>query len=367
MFRSAAAFLMLILLSSTALADKRVALLIGNGTYEKVPQLANPSRDAAAMERLLQAAGFDVVQVMTDLGAVGMRRALRDFSDRARDSDFAVIFYAGHGMEVNGTNYLIPVDAALERDIDVEDEAVSLDRVMQMLEQAKRLRLVILDACRDNPFLRSMTRTTSSRSIGRGLAKVEVLLSDTLVAFAAKAGSTAADGEGANSPYTTALVQHLTAPGVDLRLALGRVRDEVLRSTGGRQEPFVYGSLGGEEIALAKAQNGAGQGRFMVLRQASWNKLCIAYPLPEVLTVKAPKHGKIAFGESVAKVRHAISGSPRCVGVDMMGREVYYEPSAGGADLDEVSFEVLAATGKRWGYDCIIRIRSQRADCRRRR
>ena len=236
-----------------AQADKRVALVIGNGNYVEVGKLPNPTRDAAAVEALLRKAGFDVVEAGRDLGALRLRRLLRDFSAQVRDADIAVVFYAGHGIEVNGSNYLIPVDAALERDIDVEDEAVPLDRVIQILEPAKRLRLVILDACRDNPFVKSMKRTISSRAIGRGLAKVEILTSDTLIAFAAKAGSTAADGDGANSPYTGALVKHLTTPGLDLRLALGRVRDEVLKSTGNKQEPFVYGSLGGTEITLAAA------------------------------------------------------------------------------------------------------------------
>jgi Caspase domain len=240
-----------------ALAERRVALVIGNGDYSIVGKLANPTRDASAVEALLKAAGFDAVDVKRDLGRDAMRRALRDFSDRVRAADIAVLFFAGHGIEVNGTNYLIPVDAVLERDIDVEDETVSLDRVTQILEPAKRLRLVILDACRDNPFVRSMRRTVAGRSIGRGLGRVEVLTADTLIAFAAKAGSTAADGDGANSPYTTALVKHLTTSGLDLRLALGRVRDEVLKSTGNRQEPFVYGSLGGAEVTLAAQAAGA--------------------------------------------------------------------------------------------------------------
>jgi uncharacterized caspase-like protein len=241
---TAAAFLLL-LLPPLAYAEKRVALVVGNGAYTRVGMLPNPARDADAVGALLRAARFDFVEIKNDLGGVIMRRTLRDFSDRVRDADIAVVFYAGHGMEVNGTNYLIPVDAVLERDIDVEDEAVSLDRIIQILDQAKRLRLVILDACRDNPFLRSMKRTLAGRAIGRGLAKV--------VAFAAKAGMTAADGEGTNSPYTTALVKHLTTPGLDLRLALGRVRDEVLRNTANKQEPFLYGSLGGAEIPLVPA------------------------------------------------------------------------------------------------------------------
>ena len=236
-----------------AIAQKRVALVIGNGEYERAGKLSNPTRDADAMDALLQRAGFEVVEAKRNLSAIAMRRALRNFADRAHDADIAVVFYAGHGIEVNGVNYLVPVDAILERDIDVEDEAVPLDRVMQILEQVKRLRLVILDACRDNPFARTMKRTIPSRSIGRGLAEVRVLSADTLIAFAAKAGSTASDGTGTNSPYTAALVKHLTTSGLDIRIALGRVRDEVLKSTGNGQEPFVYGSLGGSEIALVAA------------------------------------------------------------------------------------------------------------------
>src|SRR5262249_26361727 len=132
-------------LPSVARAEKRVALIIGNGAYAKVGKLPNPTNDAAAMEVLLKGARFDSVQQLTNLGTAAMRRALRDFADAVRDADIAVVFYAGHGIEVNGVNYLIPVDAILERDIDVEDETVSLDCVDQVLEQAKRLRLIILD------------------------------------------------------------------------------------------------------------------------------------------------------------------------------------------------------------------------------
>lgn len=244
---------LLAMFSSPAKAERRVALVIGNGSYAKVPKLANPTNDAGAIEALFKAAGFNKVVRADNLGATQMRRALRDFSNEVQDADMAVVFYAGHGMEMNGTNYLIPVDAVLERDIDVADETVSLDRINQVLEQAKRLRLVILDACRDNPFVRSMRRTLAGRAIGRGLAPVEVATTDTLIAYAAKAGSTAMDGDGANSPYTAALVKHLATPGLDVRLALGRVRDEVLRTTSRRQEPFVYGSLGGTEVQLIAA------------------------------------------------------------------------------------------------------------------
>jgi len=234
-------------------AEKRVALIIGNSAYQHVTQLPNPANDAAVIAALLKHSGFDMVESHHDLKILQMKRTVRDFIDRARDADIAVVYYAGHGIEVDGTNYLIPVNAELARDIDVEDEAVSLDRIIRVLEPVKRLRLVILDACRDNPFTRSMKRTIASRSIGRGLAKIEVVTSDTLIAFAAKAGSTAADGDGKNSPFTIALLNHLATPGLDLRLSLGRVRDEVLNATKGRQEPFVYGSLGGSTVALVPA------------------------------------------------------------------------------------------------------------------
>ena len=239
--------------ASSASAQKRVALVIGNGTYTKVARLDNPKHDAAAMEAMFKAAAFTSVVRLDDLGVAAMKRALRDFSDTAQDADIAAVFYAGHGIEVAGVNYLIPIDAVLERDIDVQDEAVSLDRINQVLEPVKRLRLVILDACRDNPFARSMRRTMATRSVRSGYGEIDErsLPPNTLVAYAQRAGFTAEDGVGSsNSPYTTALIKHLPTPGLDIELALRRVRDEVLRATRNKQEPFKYGSLGGAEIAL---------------------------------------------------------------------------------------------------------------------
>lgn len=235
----------------SALAERRVALVIGNSGYKSVPRLANPENDSTAIGLLLRNAGFDAVEVRQNLDNTDMRRAMRDFSQSAADADIAVVFFAGHGIEVGGTNFLVPVDSTLKRDIDVEDEAVSLDRVLTLLEPARKLRLVILDACRDNPFLPAMARTLASRSVGRGLAKIDTPGSDTLIAYAAKAGSIAADGRGANSPFTLALLKHLTTPGLDVRLAFGRVRDEVLAATNRQQEPFVYGALGGATVTLA--------------------------------------------------------------------------------------------------------------------
>jgi uncharacterized caspase-like protein len=240
----------LMLVCQPALAEKRVALVLGNAAYQNVPPLANPVNDGAVISAKLRDAGFDVVDSRHDLSAIETRRALRDFADRARDADIAVVYYAGHGMEVDGTNYLIPVDAKLERDTDVYDEAFSLDRILLAVEPAKQLRLVILDACRDNPFTKNMKRTIASRSIGRGLAKIEPMSPNTLIAYSAKAGSTALDGDATNSPFTLALAKHLTTPGLDVRRAFGFVRDDVMKVTSNRQEPFVYGSLGGDDVPL---------------------------------------------------------------------------------------------------------------------
>jgi uncharacterized caspase-like protein len=242
-----------LLVCGPALAEKRVALVLGNSAYQNVAPLANPVNDSARIAATLKEAGFDVVDSRRDLSAIDTRRALRDFADRSRDADIAVVYYAGHGIEVDGGNYLIPVDAKLERDTDVYDEALSLDRILVAMEPAKKLRLVILDACRDNPFSRTMKRTVASRAIGQGLAKVEPTSPNVLIAYSAKAGSTAADGDGKNSPFTAALSQHLTKPGLDVRRAFGFVRDEVLKTTGNKQEPFVYGSLGGDDVPLVPA------------------------------------------------------------------------------------------------------------------
>jgi hypothetical protein len=247
------ALLLVPLLAGEARAQKRVALVIGNGAYDNVAQLLNPIKDAAAIADMFNEAGFDSVKMKRDLGNLEFKRALREFMDAAQDADTAVVYYAGHGIQIRDMNYMIPVDARLATEVDAEDEAVSLDRIVAALEPAKRLRLVILDACRDNPFAQTMKRRVAMRALSRGLARMEPTLGDTLIAYAAKAGSTAEDGDGANSPFAAALIKHLTVPGLDVRLAFGRVRDEVLKRTANKQEPFVYGSLGGEGISLVPA------------------------------------------------------------------------------------------------------------------
>lgn len=232
----------------------RVALVIGNGAYASVPKLPNPDSDARSVADSLRAAGFKTVHLDNDLGASAMREKLNAFSLEASQADWAVVYYAGHGIEVNGTNYLIPVDAKLKTDRSVQFEAVPLGSVLASVESARKLRLVILDACRDNPFLRDMAKTVASRSVGRGLARVEPESSATLVAYAAKAGQVASDGVAgqANSPFASALIRNMQKPGVEIRKFFGLVRDDVMAATGNSQEPFVYGSLGGDDYFLRK-------------------------------------------------------------------------------------------------------------------
>ena len=242
------------LFTTAAAAEKRVALVIGNSAYSHAAPLSNTINDSIAIANLFKSVGFEVVLSRNNLGVVEFKRAVREFLITAENADMAVVYYAGHGIEIGGMNYLVPIDAKLGRDYDVEDEAVALDRIIWALQSVRRLRLILLDACRDNPFPARVRSAGVRSTMKGGLAKLEEVSTDTLVAFAAKAGSISYDGDGANSPYATALVRHLAEPGLDIRIALGRVRDDVQSMTGGRQEPFIYGSIGGATIALVPAQ-----------------------------------------------------------------------------------------------------------------
>ena len=248
LIRAWTALVVLAVLSVPALGGPRVALVIGNASYAHAPALANPLNDAADIGAALRRLGFSVT-ALENAGYAALRRGLQEFTRTASGAEMAVVFYAGHGIEVDQRNYLVPVDARLASDHDVEFETVALELVVRAAERASGLRMVILDACRDNPFAASMRRAGTTRSIGRGLARVEPIGS-TLVAYAAKGGTVAADGEGRNSPYTEALLKHLEAPGLEVGMMLRRVRDAVLASTRRQQEPFVYGSLSSEAVYL---------------------------------------------------------------------------------------------------------------------
>jgi hypothetical protein len=230
-------------------AEKRVALIIANSNYLNTSKLPNAANDAKAVSAALSKVNFKVEPIAANLTQAQMLSALTAFAAKARDADVALVYYAGHGVEVGGTNYLVPVDAKFASPDDVDFGAVPLDLVMKSVQRAKRLKIVILDSCRDNPFISKWDLRGQTRSVGaRGLAPVEPG-GETLVAYAAKAGSTAADGPAnGNSPFAAALVKFIAQPGVELSLTFRKIRDEVMTATKGRQEPFTYGSLGGREF-----------------------------------------------------------------------------------------------------------------------
>ncbi len=251
--------------ATAAKQGRRAALIIGNSAYKSVRALENPGRDAEKIAGTLRAIGFDSVTVAIDVTREKMIEALRTFAAAADKSDWAMVYYAGHGIEVNGVNYLIPVDAKLASGRDALFEAMPLDQVMAAIDGAKKLKLVMLDACRDNPFANSSTSTQApvaaapapasnegdtrgakTRSVGRGLGEVKVQ-GASLVVYAAKHGETALDGEGDYSPFAVAVVQRIATPGVEINKLFRLVRDDVMEATAGRQEPYTYGSLPGRE------------------------------------------------------------------------------------------------------------------------
>ena len=242
---------------AVVLADVRVALVVGNSTYAHIGRLPNPDNDARDMSAALRRLGFEVTTEL-DADRVELTEALRAFTRRSAGADVSLVFYAGHGIEMNGVNYLVPVDARLERDVDVRFETVTVDDLLVATTGAS-LRLVLLDACRNNPLARSMQRTAATRTVSGGSfadLNEDLLGDETLVAYAAAAGTTAADGRGRNSPYTSALLSHLETP-LEIGLLFRRVRAQVLASTNGAQRPHEYHSLVGEHYLTRTLATGA--------------------------------------------------------------------------------------------------------------
>ncbi|SFP87867.1 Uncharacterized protein, contains caspase domain [Mesorhizobium sp. NFR06] len=246
------AFILLVLLfvavAGQAAAEKRVALVIGNSAYQHAVQLANPENDSADMNAKLQSLGFEVVSGQ-DLDLAGMRRTVRQFLDKLDGADMALFFYAGHGLQVNGNNYMVPVDAKLSSYNDLDFEALPMDLVLSAMERSTKVNLIFLDACRDNPFTEKLSRSMGTRSgtVSRGLARLGSGVG-SLIAFATQPGNVAMDGAGRNSPFTTALVAHLGTPGQDIMRDLIDVRRDVLAATDGGQVPWENSSLTGEVV-----------------------------------------------------------------------------------------------------------------------
>jgi uncharacterized caspase-like protein len=243
--------LLILAFAVEARAEKRVALVIGNSSYQHVPRLANPANDAADMASKLESLGFDVVSGH-DLDLAGVRQTIRDFIARLDGADMALFYYAGHGLQVNGENYLAPVDAKLSSYIDLDFEAVPMNLIMSAMERSTKINLFFFDACRDNPLLENLSRSmgTRSGSVGRGLAKLGTGIG-SLIAFATQPGNVALDGNGRNSPFTAALLRHLGTPGEDITRDLVKVRRDVLAATEGRQVPWDNSSLTGEVVLKA--------------------------------------------------------------------------------------------------------------------
>jgi len=231
-----------------ALAETRVALVVGNSAYLSTTQLANPLNDARDMAAALKSAGFDVVEAL-DADKRKLDGAMRAFTDRLANADVALFFYAGHGLQVGLQNYLVPIDAKLERERDLEFETVKLEFVLRQMEIERegKTTIVILDACRDNPLARNLARTMGTRStaIGRGLAAASTGLG-TFIAYSTQPGNVALDGQGRNSPFTAALVKHMGVKGRNLPATMIEVRKDVVAVTAGKQVPWDHSALTGD-------------------------------------------------------------------------------------------------------------------------
>ena len=247
--RSVGAGLLLAASSSLAYADtgRRVALVIGNGAYQNAAHLPNPPNDARAVAEALRGLDFEVIEAV-DLDQPDMLARVDEFSARLEGADTGLFYYAGHGLQVAGENYLVPIDARLQREAQVRLQTLPLQTVLATMEAAVATRIVLLDACRDNPLAQQLKRSMAasrSSAVGQGLAEVRTAVG-TLIAYATGPGDVASDGEGEHSPFTAALLDHIATPGLEVRQVLGRVRDEVLKQTGERQVPWDSSSLRGE-------------------------------------------------------------------------------------------------------------------------
>ena len=247
MLRVALLTLLLIFSAATAWGNQRVALVIGNGAYTQAGALKNPANDAQGIATSLERLGFEVV-LGVDQTLSEMRTRLYQFAQVAKGAELALFFYAGHGVQVHGQNYLLPTDAKLAQEIDLDFATIEMDLILKALDRAAKTKIIIMDACRDNPFAADLARSmgaSRSSAIGRGLAEIKAS-GGSLIAFATDPGNVAYDGDGENSPFTKSLLAHLETPGLEINTLMQRVRTDVFRDTGERQRPWTTTSLIGE-------------------------------------------------------------------------------------------------------------------------
>jgi uncharacterized caspase-like protein len=233
-----------------AAPERRVALVIGNSDYQSVTRLENPLVDSKAIAASLKRIGFEVVEGY-DLKLDGMRQVVGEYAAKLDGAKVALVYYAGHGVAVGGENYLLPTDTVLKSEADLDFRTLNMSLVMRQMQREDRVNLVILDACRDNPFAKELARSvgrTRSALVGAGLSEIQVgSAAGTMIAFATDPGKTALDGQaGGNSPFTTALLKHMESPGVSISTVMDRVREDVWRATGEKQRPWVNTSIIGE-------------------------------------------------------------------------------------------------------------------------
>jgi uncharacterized protein len=310
--------------ASPAAAGVRLALVLGNGKYEAAAPLANPANDAADVTRALRRIGFEVIE-QRDATREAMVKAVQDFSERLRGVEVALFFYAGHGLQMNGENYLLPVDAKVESPADVRFNAINLNDIWHEMEGAGRTSIIILDACRNNPFVEKLSR--GGRAVAaRGLSRLDATSDGSLIVYSTQPDNIALEGTTRNSPFTAALLRNIGTPGLEIRQMISRVRRDVLEATAHRQTPWDSSSLVGD-VYLAGSLPADASGNAQ--QQAASNN--------------APP-GSIAIPEVVKECDRLTApgqnGDPAALGVKRdWGRAVIACEAAVGAEPNEVHFE----------------------------
>jgi len=301
MRRTVAVFVLAILFAAaaglSAHAEKRVAMVIGNSAYTRAPELRNTKNDAEGVAALLARLGFDVIKAI-DFTERDFGRAIGEFSEKLqKPADVAVFYYAGHGLQVDGENYLVPVDARLDREASLDFEAVRLSTIVKLMEQRRRTNIVLLDACRDNPLARNLARNMGTRStaIGRGFAQVETGVG-TLIAYSTQPGNVALDGSGRNSPFTAALLRHSETPGIEIEALMRQVRRDVIEATNGAQVPWSHSSLTAAFRLIDQPTE---------TQSVSAPPEPTAVPLPGVVQRVDPKAVELAFWDSIRDSENA--------------------------------------------------------------
>jgi caspase domain-containing protein/uncharacterized protein DUF6719 len=295
----------LTVVAPTHAASDRVALVIGNGAYQAAVQLPNPANDAADIAETLHRIGFEVIEGR-DLGKNAMENKIREFGRKLDKANLAIFFYAGHGLQVGGRNYLVPIDAKLERPGDLNFETIELSLVLAQMETEKRVNLVFLDACRDNPLTRSLARGPAARSIaiGQGLASVQSAIG-TMISYSTQPDNVALDGDGRNSPFAGALLRHIATPGLEISSLMKRVRADVASMTRDKQVPWDHSSLTGDVILVPDGDSTAA----VPVAPSALSPPAPA-PSPPAATSRAPSVVVPAFTKNLLKEEPAIGKLP---------------------------------------------------------